>query len=77
MLLFVANTMRWVWEVSGEREASEVCTSWLQGSHKVPRKQRGVQKKKPHSLLGAEKEGSRPAPVSLLCIYGAPTVYRH
>ena len=76
MLLFAANTMRWVQEVSGEREASEVCTSWLRGLHRVPRTQRGVQKKKAHSLLGAEKEGSRPAPISLLCIYGAPTVYK-
>ena len=34
-------------------------------------------RRKPHRrLLGAEKEGSQPAPIGLLYVYGASTVYK-
>lgn len=76
MLLFAANNMRWGWEVSGERHTSEILTSWLRRLNKMPRKQRGTQKKETSSLLGLRGRGSQRVPLSFLYIYGAPTVYK-
>lgn len=71
MLLFAANKVKWVWEVSGEREVSKVSPSGLcQENREVYRR------RKPHSLLGLRRKGSQPAPISLLHSYRAPTVYK-
>lgn len=62
--------------MSGERHTSEILTSWLRRLNKMPRKQRGAQKKETSSLLGLRGRGSQPVPLSFLYIYGAPTVYK-
>lgn len=46
------------------------------GLNKLPGKQGGARGKETSGLTGLEKEGKPAAPIGVLYIYGAPTVYR-
>lgn len=46
------------------------------GLKKLPGKQGGARGKETSGLTGLEKEGKPAAPIGVLYIYGAPTVYR-
>ena len=46
------------------------------GLDEGPGKQRGIQRKEFSELTGLEKEGKPAAPIGVLHIYGAPTVFK-